>query len=69
MPTATNATRPPIDPRDIAGNSVTFPENEPLQLDCAQVLAPLTLAYQTYGSLNADKSNAILLSTPPTVTR
>jgi homoserine O-acetyltransferase/O-succinyltransferase len=61
MPTATNATRPPIDPRDIAGNSVTFPENEPLQLDCAQVLAPLTLAYQTYGRLNADKSNAILL--------
>jgi homoserine O-acetyltransferase/O-succinyltransferase len=43
------------------GQSVTFPADQPLQLDCAQTLAPLTVAYQTYGTLNADKSNAILL--------
>jgi homoserine O-acetyltransferase/O-succinyltransferase len=46
---------------DIAGHSVTFPASEPLRLDCKQSLAPFTIAYQTYGTLNAAKSNAILL--------
>jgi homoserine O-acetyltransferase/O-succinyltransferase len=41
--------------------SVAFPASEPLQLDCKQMLAPLTVAYQTYGTLNATKSNAILI--------
>ncbi|MCC6698063.1 MAG: homoserine O-acetyltransferase [Candidatus Hydrogenedentes bacterium] len=36
------------------------PPNE-LQLDCGDTLGPITLAYETYGSLNADKSNAILI--------
>ncbi len=40
---------------------VTFPEMAPLRLDCQQDLAPFTVAYQTYGALNADKSNAILI--------
>lgn len=40
---------------------VHFPENEPLKLDCKQELAPFSVAYQTYGTLNADKSNAILI--------
>jgi homoserine O-acetyltransferase len=40
---------------------VHFPESEPLQLDCEQELAPFSIAYQTYGQLNADKSNAILI--------
>ncbi len=35
--------------------------DEPLLLDCGQTLAPFTQAYQTYGELNADKSNAILV--------
>ena len=34
---------------------------EPLLLDCGQSLAPFSQAYQTYGELNADKSNAILV--------
>ncbi|HEX7074622.1 MAG TPA: homoserine O-acetyltransferase [Hyphomicrobiaceae bacterium] len=35
--------------------------NEPLLLDCGQALVPFAQAYQTYGELNADKSNAILV--------
>jgi homoserine O-acetyltransferase len=33
----------------------------PLTLDCGVVLAPVTIAYETYGTLNAAKSNAVLL--------
>ncbi len=36
------------------------PPNE-MQLDCGRKLGPITLAYETYGTLNADKSNAVLL--------
>ena len=36
------------------------PEN-PLALDGGRTLAPYTLAYQTWGKLNADRSNAILI--------
>jgi homoserine O-acetyltransferase len=35
---------------------VNFPASEPLPLDCGGALAPLSIAYQTYGMLNADKS-------------
>jgi homoserine O-acetyltransferase/O-succinyltransferase len=40
---------------------VHFPEGEPLRLDCDQLLTPFSVAYQTYGTLNAEKSNAILI--------
>ena len=40
---------------------VDFPESEPLQLDCQQALAPFRTAYETYGVLNAQKSNAVLV--------
>jgi homoserine acetyltransferase len=33
-----------------------------LPLDCGAELTGVTLAYQTYGTLNADKSNAILIT-------
>ncbi|GMW03764.1 MAG: hypothetical protein AMXMBFR84_48980 [Candidatus Hydrogenedentota bacterium] len=36
------------------------PPNE-LELDCGRKLGPVTLAYETYGTLNATKSNAILI--------
>jgi homoserine O-acetyltransferase len=32
-----------------------------LPLDCGRALTPVTVAYMTHGSLNADKSNAILV--------
>src|SRR5579872_3857516 len=34
---------------------------EPLVLDCGARLGPYTIAYQTYGKLNATRSNAILI--------
>ncbi len=39
---------------------VRFGADDPLRLDCGVVLAPLVVAYQTYGELNAERSNAIL---------
>ena len=35
--------------------------DQPLKLDCGKVLKQFTLAYETYGELNSDKSNAILI--------
>ena len=40
---------------------VTFALDRPLSLDSGSALAPLTIAYQTYGTLNRDKSNAVLV--------
>ncbi|MDD3927247.1 MAG: homoserine O-acetyltransferase [bacterium] len=41
----------------------TFAERpgDELHLDCGRSLSPVTLAYETYGRLNAAKSNAILI--------
>lgn len=41
--------------------SKTFGEEITLQLECGAVLSPFTIAYQAYGTLNEDKSNAILV--------
>lgn len=38
-----------------------FADHQPLVLDSGATLAPLTIAYQTYGVLNAEKSNAVLV--------
>lgn len=40
---------------------VTFPADRPLPLDSGGQLAPLTVAYQTYGSLDAARANAVLV--------
>ena len=40
---------------------VVFPDDAPLRLESGQRIAPLSIAYQTYGTLNADKTNAILV--------
>ena len=34
---------------------------KPLQLDCGVDFGPFTIAYQTYGRLNPERSNAILI--------
>jgi homoserine O-acetyltransferase len=41
------------------GHAITF--EAPLLLDCGKELAPLTVAYMTYGTLNGARSNAILV--------
>ena len=40
---------------------VAFGADQPLHLDCGIDLAPLQIAYQTYGALNAERSNAVLV--------
>jgi homoserine O-acetyltransferase len=35
--------------------------HEPLRLDCGIDFGPFTIAYRTYGRLNADRSNAVLI--------
>jgi homoserine O-acetyltransferase len=42
-----------------AGLAVTF--DEPLALDCGRSLSPFTVAYMTYGTLNAARTNAVLV--------
>ena len=34
---------------------------QPLHLDCGIDLSPFQIAYQTYGELNVDRSNAVLI--------
>src|ERR1700682_4738725 len=38
-----------------------FGVDQPLKLDCGIDLAPFQIAYQSYGELNTDRSNAILI--------
>ncbi|HEP1238184.1 TPA: homoserine O-acetyltransferase, partial [Mannheimia haemolytica] len=40
---------------------ITLFEDVPLPLTLGGELSPITVAYQTYGRLNAEKSNAVLL--------
>jgi homoserine O-acetyltransferase/O-succinyltransferase len=50
--------------REIADPSslvLRFGKDKPLRLDAGVDLAPFQIAYQTYGTLNPDKSNAILV--------
>lgn len=39
-----------------------FSQSVPLQLDCGAKLDSVTVAYQTYGTLNDDKSNVIIVN-------
>ena len=40
---------------------VRFGPDQPLKLDAGVALAPFQVAYQTYGTLDADRSNAVLI--------
>jgi len=51
----------PNQQQDLPGQRLVLGPDAPLRLDCGVDLAPVTIAYQTYGSMNADKSNAILI--------
>jgi homoserine O-acetyltransferase len=39
----------------------TFAQDEPMPLDSGESLGPITLAYETYGQLNQECSNAVLI--------
>lgn len=49
----------PTDPLHTTSAVLDLPQ--PLALDCGQALAGVRIAYETYGRLNADASNAILI--------
>ncbi len=51
--------RPVTAPDADIGQAITF--DKPLTLDCGKTLDPLTVAYMTYGTLNAQRSNAVLV--------
>ena len=46
---------------NVKENIKTIIVNKPLKLDCGQTINEFPLAYETYGSLNKDKNNAILV--------
>ena len=46
---------------NIKDNIKTLIIKKPLKLDCGQIINDFPLAYETYGSLNANKNNAILV--------
>lgn len=45
----------------VQSQQFTFAHDEPFRLASGATLSPVTLAYETYGTLNADRSNAILI--------
>ncbi|HCO65877.1 MAG TPA: homoserine O-acetyltransferase, partial [Alcanivorax sp.] len=50
-------------PQDSVGlvQPQTLHVDQPLELECGRVLPSYDLVYETYGTLNADASNAVLI--------
>ncbi len=48
-------------PATLPGHHIVLGVEEKLRLDCGAELGPFPVSYQTYGTLNEDKSNAILV--------
>ena len=46
---------------DLPGHRVVFGADRAMKLDSGATLGPFTIAYQTYGALNRERSNAVLL--------
>ncbi|MFM9845122.1 MAG: homoserine O-acetyltransferase [Dongiaceae bacterium] len=46
---------------DLPGHRVTFGADRPMLLDSGVEFGPFTIAFQTYGALNRERSNAVLL--------
>lgn len=51
------------EPSYATGNHLSWRSREPLLLDWGGILPKFSIAYETWGTLNQDKSNAILLHT------
>src|SRR6201994_2389205 len=68
MPNVQSIASPAILPEDRAHEAdhpsslvAKFGADQPLKLDCGIDLSPFQIAYQTYGKLNVDRSNAVLV--------
>ncbi len=48
-------------PDELPGHRAVFGEDQPMPLDSGAQLGPFTIAYQTYGRLDAARANAILV--------
>ena len=59
VPSASARNREADEPRDCL--VARFGADKPLKLDAGVSLAPFQIAYKTYGTLNADRSNAVLV--------
>ncbi len=46
----------------VTPQTFVFAEDEPFLLESGATLGPVEIAYETYGTLNADRSNAILIA-------
>ena len=46
---------------ELPGHRASFGTGEKLRLDCGVELGPFSIGWQTYGRLNEDRSNAILV--------
>jgi homoserine O-acetyltransferase len=57
---STSTTRPPCPPYLVTATQIAH-FDEPLDLECGRTLASIDVAYETYGALNADRSNAVLI--------
>ncbi|HEX4081160.1 MAG TPA: homoserine O-acetyltransferase [Rhizomicrobium sp.] len=53
--------RPLAAPAADAGQAVSFGPAQPLVLDSGRALAPFTIAFKSYGTLNESKSNCVLV--------
>ena len=52
---------PATTPSPLPGHHVELAVDDPMPLDSGATIGPFTMAYQTYGRLNDDRSNAILV--------
>ena len=46
---------------DLPGHTVDLGRDEPLLLDSGKSLSPFSVAYETHGALNAERTNAVLI--------
>src|SRR5437764_6181947 len=53
--------RPLKAPAENPGRTISFGPDQPLVLESGKRLSPFTIAYMTYGTLNAARSNAVLI--------
>ncbi|MHA1570230.1 MAG: homoserine O-acetyltransferase, partial [Alphaproteobacteria bacterium] len=51
----------PYSTADLPGHRIMLGEKAPLRLTAGEQLGPFPLAYQTYGTLNPERTNAVLV--------